>query len=108
MNRQFAFGAWSMVTSIYGGVLKYRLINSDTGDVIKTWDCPDVSVSVSSETRRLGVELIKTLDQRGDIRQDPADEWWFFQSDDKLGPLSPSQLRIIAIELDKRNKKNES
>lgn len=108
MGRQFALGVWSMVKSQYGGNLRYRMIESDSGVVVETWQCPNAGVHVASDKRRVGIELIKTLDQRGDIRQDPADEWWFFQSDDKLGPLSPSQLRIIADELDERNKENKS
>jgi len=102
MQRSFAMGAWSMVKANYGGVLKYRLVDSGTGEVIDTWDSPNVGVGLPDIAERERKNLLKIIEQRSEIVKAEDGYKYFAPKDGHL--LSVHQLSWIADELDRRNK----
>lgn len=78
------------------------MIESDSGVVVETWQCPNAGVPDTAPVFRDRTNLIKSVSERGDFVA--AEDGYIYFAPKGGHMLAPHQLRWIADELDKRNR----
>jgi hypothetical protein len=86
MRKAFADGAWAAHRAMYGGDMKYRLVET-TPDfkIIDEWESPSVSVKTPTANRKTEATYEELLEQRDRLAEFLNDLWPHYSLTRELG-----------------------